>query len=61
MGIVVSGEDGPLGSRKDRQKSKIISDENDYGLAMATIDQVVMFVCPWWASSLGARIQVRLE
>ncbi|KAL1958763.1 hypothetical protein VTO42DRAFT_3882 [Malbranchea cinnamomea] len=57
MGIIVSGEDGALGSRKERQKFKVIADENDYGLVMATLDQVVMFVYPWWAASLGARIQ----
>jgi hypothetical protein len=57
MGIVVSGEDA-AGSRREQQKSKLIAEENDYGLAMATIDQVVMFVCPWWITSFASRIQV---
>lgn len=57
MGIVVSGED-EAGSLREQQTSKLITDENDYGLAMTTLDQVVMFVCPWWITALAARIQV---
>ncbi|KAL2370040.1 hypothetical protein RJZ57_005524 [Blastomyces gilchristii] len=57
MGIVVSGEDGSLGISKERQRMNLLSSENDYGLAMATIDQVVMFFSSWWTTSLAARIQ----
>ncbi|EEQ88622.2 hypothetical protein RJZ56_000362 [Blastomyces dermatitidis] len=57
MGIVVSGEDGSLGISKERQRMNLLSSENDYGLAMATVDQVVMFFSSWWTTSLAARIQ----
>ncbi|KKZ65006.1 hypothetical protein EMCG_09086 [[Emmonsia] crescens] len=57
MGIVVSGEDGTLGISKERQRMNLLSTENDYGLAMATLDQVVMFFSSWWTTSLAARIQ----
>ncbi|PGH07695.1 hypothetical protein GX51_01704 [Blastomyces parvus] len=57
MGIVVSGEDGTLGISKERQRMNLLSSENDYGLAMATVDQVVMFFSSWWTTSLAARIQ----
>ncbi|OJD25113.1 hypothetical protein ACJ73_03525 [Blastomyces percursus] len=57
MGIVVSGEDGTLGISKDRQRMNVLSSENDYGLAVATVDQVVMFFSSWWTTSLAARIQ----
>lgn len=59
MGIVVSGEDGTMGASKEKQKLKLLVSENDYGLAMATLDQVSMFVASWWTRSLGSRIQVR--
>ncbi|EEH19156.2 hypothetical protein PABG_01475 [Paracoccidioides brasiliensis Pb03] len=57
MGIVVSGEDGNLGISKERQHMSLLSTENDYGLAMATLDQVFMFCSSWWTTSLAARIQ----
>ncbi|PGH15708.1 hypothetical protein AJ79_02302 [Helicocarpus griseus UAMH5409] len=57
MGIVVSGEDGNLGISKERQRMNLLSAENDYGLAMATLDQVVTFFSSWWTTSLSARIQ----
>ncbi|OJD18727.1 hypothetical protein AJ78_01264 [Emergomyces pasteurianus Ep9510] len=57
MGIVVSGEDGTLGISKERQRMNLLSTENDYGLAMATLDQVVMFFSSWWTTSLASRIQ----
>ena len=59
MGIVVSGEDGNLGISKERQRLNLLAAENDYGLAVATMDQVLMFVSSWWITSLRARIQVR--
>jgi hypothetical protein len=59
MGVVVSGEDGALGISKQRQKLNTLAAENDYGVAMATMDQATMFLASWWATSLGARIQVR--
>ncbi|EGC45629.1 conserved hypothetical protein [Histoplasma capsulatum var. duboisii H88] len=57
MGIVVSGEDGTLGISKERQRMNLLSTENDYGLALATLDQVAMFFSSWWTTSLAARIQ----
>ncbi|KAL1871856.1 hypothetical protein Plec18167_007007 [Paecilomyces lecythidis] len=57
MGIVVSGEDGTLSISKEKQKVNIIAAENDYGLVMATLDQVFMFLGSWWTTSLGGRIQ----
>ncbi|KAK2753587.1 hypothetical protein FQN54_007364 [Arachnomyces sp. PD_36] len=57
MGIVVSGEDGSRGASKEKEKLKLLVLENDYGLAMATLDQVSMFVASWWTRSLGNRIQ----
>lgn len=59
MGVVVSGEDGNLGILNEQQKINLIATENDYGLAMATLDQVLMFLSSWWTSSLSGRIQVR--
>ena len=58
MGIVVSGEDGAMGASKEKQKLKLLVSENDFGLAMATLDQVSMFIVSWWTRSLGSRIQV---
>ncbi|KAK2812465.1 hypothetical protein FQN50_001466 [Emmonsiellopsis sp. PD_5] len=57
MGIVVSGEDGNLGISKERQRLNLLSRENDCGLALATLDQIVMFVSSWWTTSLISRIQ----
>jgi hypothetical protein len=59
MGIVVSGEDGNLGISKEKQRLNLLAAENDCGLAVATIDQVLMFVSSWWTTSLRSRIQVR--
>lgn len=58
MGIVVSGEDGAMGAKKEKEKLKLLVTENDYGLAMATLDQISMFIASWWTRSLGSRIQV---
>lgn len=60
MGVVVSGEDGGAGMSNEQQKINIIAAENDYGLAMATLDQVSVFLGSWWISSLTGRIQVSL-
>ena len=58
MGIVVSGEDGGVGAPNEQQKVNMIAAENDYGLVMATLDQVSVFLGSWWTSSLTGRIQV---
>lgn len=58
MGIVVSGEDGSAGISNEQQKVDLIAAENDYGLVMATLDQVTVFLGSWWTSSLAGRIQV---
>ena len=60
MGIVVSGEDGSGPTSKERQKANLLIAENDYGLIMATLDQVMTFLTSWWSISLGCRIQVRI-
>ncbi|OJJ41100.1 hypothetical protein ASPWEDRAFT_245001 [Aspergillus wentii DTO 134E9] len=57
MGIVVSGEDGSVGISNEQQKIDLIAAENDYGLVMATLDQVTVFLGSWWTSSLTGRIQ----
>ncbi|ODM24294.1 hypothetical protein SI65_01998 [Aspergillus cristatus] len=57
MGIVVSGEDGGDGAPNEQQKINMIAAENDYGLVMATLDQVSVFLGSWWTSSLTGRIQ----
>ncbi|OJJ44679.1 hypothetical protein ASPZODRAFT_144638 [Penicilliopsis zonata CBS 506.65] len=57
MGIVVSGEDGNLGVSNEQQKINQIAAENDYGLFMATLDQVLVFLGSWWTSSLAGRVQ----
>jgi hypothetical protein len=59
MGIVVSGEDGSGPTGKERQKANLLTAENDYGLMMATFDQVMTFLTSWWTVSLACRIQVR--
>ncbi|GIK03622.1 hypothetical protein Aspvir_007695 [Aspergillus viridinutans] len=56
MGIVVS-EDRNAGAPKEQQKIDMIAAENDYGLIMATFDQVAVFLSSWWTSSLTGRIQ----
>ncbi|PGH15862.1 hypothetical protein AJ80_05393 [Polytolypa hystricis UAMH7299] len=57
MGIVVSGEDGSLRVSKERQRLNQLAAENDWGLALATLDQVAMCVSSWWATSLSSRFQ----
>lgn len=61
MGIVVGGEDGNSGPAKESRRMKLLAQENDTGLALATIDQIVTFIAKWWTSSLAARIQVRFK
>ncbi|PWY86150.1 hypothetical protein BO70DRAFT_395273 [Aspergillus heteromorphus CBS 117.55] len=56
MGIVVS-EDGNVGGPIEQQKIDNIAAENDYGLIMATLDQVSVFLGSWWTTSLLGRIQ----
>ncbi|RAL05846.1 uncharacterized protein BO80DRAFT_397087 [Aspergillus ibericus CBS 121593] len=56
MGVVVS-EDRNMGGLDEQQKIDIIATENDYGLVMATLDQVSVFLGSWWTSSLLGRIQ----
>jgi hypothetical protein len=60
MGIVVS-EDRNTGTPNEQQKIDMIAAENDYGLIMATFDQVAVFLSSWWTSSLTGRIQVSFE
>lgn len=57
MGIVVS-EDAKASGPSEQQKVDMIAAENDYGLVMATLDQVSVFLGSWWTSSLAGRIQV---
>lgn len=59
MGIVVSGEDGSLGMSNEQQKINLIATENDYGLIMATLDQILVFLSSWSTSALAGRVQVR--
>ena len=59
MGIVVS-EDGNASGPSEQQRVDMLAAENDYGLVMATIDQVSVFLGAWWTSSLTGRIQVSL-
>lgn len=59
MGIVVS-EDGNASGPSEQQRVDMLAAENDYGLVMATIDQVSVFLGAWWTSSLAGRIQVSL-
>ncbi|KAF4160864.1 hypothetical protein CNMCM6069_006772 [Aspergillus lentulus] len=56
MGIVVS-EDRNAGAPNEQQKIDTIAAENDYGLIMATFDQVAVFISSWWTPSLTGRIQ----
>ncbi|RAL08983.1 uncharacterized protein BO97DRAFT_472740 [Aspergillus homomorphus CBS 101889] len=55
MGIVVN-EEGNIGGPTEQQKMDIIAAENDYGLVMATLDQISVFLGSWWTSSLMGRI-----
>lgn len=57
MGIVVSEEGGAAGP-SEQQKIEMIAAENDYGLVMATLDQISVFLGSWWTSSVTGRIQV---
>ncbi|KAF3481651.1 uncharacterized protein GIQ15_04410 [Arthroderma uncinatum] len=43
MGIVVSGEDLNSASVNEQDKIALLAEENDYGLALAAIDQLAMF------------------
>lgn len=61
MGIVVSGEEGIAGVPSEQQKVDLIAAENDYGLVMATLDQVCVFLGSGWTFSLAGRIQVRFS
>ncbi|KAH1391720.1 hypothetical protein KXW98_008773 [Aspergillus fumigatus] len=56
MGIVVS-DDRNASAPNEQQKIDTIAAENDYGLIMATFDQVAVFLSSWWTSSLTGRIQ----
>ncbi|KAK2748292.1 hypothetical protein FQN57_000950, partial [Myotisia sp. PD_48] len=57
MGIVVAGDDGGSNGRAEQDTIKALSEENDYGLIIATTDQIAMFVTSWWSFSLASRIQ----
>ncbi|KAK2882726.1 hypothetical protein FQN49_000038 [Arthroderma sp. PD_2] len=57
MGIVVSGEELNSASVNEQDKIALLADENDYGLALSAIDQLVMFGTSWWTKSLACRIQ----
>ncbi|KAL4890907.1 hypothetical protein BDV59DRAFT_183364 [Aspergillus ambiguus] len=56
MGIVVS-EEGDAAGPSEQQKIERITAENDYGLIMATLDQISAFLGTWWTSSLTHRLQ----
>lgn len=58
MGIVVSGKDGNAVVSNEQHNVDLITAENDYGLIMATLDQILVFVGSWWTTSLAGRIQV---
>lgn len=60
MGIVVS-EEGNMGGPTEQQKIDMIAAENDYGLVMATLDQISVFLGSWWTSSLMGRILVTIS
>lgn len=59
MGVVVSGEDGNSGISNEQRKINLIAAENDYGLFVATLDRILVFIGSWWTSSLAGRVQVR--
>ncbi|KAE8148557.1 hypothetical protein BDV25DRAFT_158025 [Aspergillus avenaceus] len=56
MGVVVS-EEGNSRGPTDEEKMDTINVENDYGLVMATLDQISVFLGSWWTTSLSGRIQ----
>lgn len=58
MGIVVSREDRNTGSPNEQQKLDQIASENDFGLVITTLDQLLIFFGTWWTSSLTGRVQV---
>lgn len=58
MGIVVSGKDGNAVVSNEQHNVDLITAENDYGLILATLDQVLVFLGSWWTTSLTGRIQV---
>lgn len=58
MGVVVSGEDGNSGVSGEQRKTNLIAAENDFGLVMATLDQILVFFGSWWTTSLSGRVQV---
>ncbi|GBF59797.1 hypothetical protein TMEN_2192 [Trichophyton mentagrophytes] len=57
MGIVVSGEELNTASMREQEKIALLAEENDFGLALAAIDQLSMFGASWWTKSLACRIQ----
>ncbi|EFR01684.1 hypothetical protein MGYG_04687 [Nannizzia gypsea CBS 118893] len=57
MGIIVSGEELNSASMREQEKIALLAEENDYGLALAAIDQLGMFGSSWWTKSLACRIQ----
>ncbi|KAH3022505.1 hypothetical protein KXW60_003931 [Aspergillus fumigatus] len=60
MGIVVS-DDRNASAPNEQQTIDTIAAENDYGLIMATFDQVAVFLSSWWTSSLTGRIQEEIS
>lgn len=61
MGIVVSGEELNTASMREQEKIALLAEENDFGLALAAIDQLSMFGASWWTKSLACRIQVNIH
>ncbi|KAM5481610.1 hypothetical protein McanCB56680_004146 [Microsporum canis] len=57
MGIVVSGEELNSASMREQDKIASLAEENDFGLALAALDQLIMFGASWWTKSLACRIQ----
>lgn len=58
MGIVVSGEDRNSNSPEDQETITQIAAENDFGLVITTLDQLLVFFGTWWSSSFTGRIHV---
>jgi hypothetical protein len=58
MGIVVSREDRKSSSPDEQQKINQVASENDFGLVITTLDQLLIFFGGWWTSSLTSRVQV---
>ncbi|KAJ5747695.1 uncharacterized protein N7511_009391 [Penicillium nucicola] len=57
MGIVVSGEDRKTSIPNEQQKINQIASENDFGLVITTLDQLLVFFGTWWTSSFTGRVQ----